>query len=373
MQRFLLYGHGGSYNHGGEAIVRATAAIIRGKYPLAHITLSSHYPEQDREYALAVDEIIAPDAGAWEKEKQAQDLEAKKELAVKMYAAALERITPGTVCLAVGGDNYCYPSWYRQAVFQERAAKVGAKSILWGASVEPGHISPGMAGALGTYTQIIARESITAGTLKRHGIESAVLPDPAFSLAPEARPLPDTFQPRRTVGINLSPLAVRLEREPGIAVGSMRALISHIAGTTALNIALIPHVVMPMDDDYQLLSGIYHDLPEGAKRRACLIDGKSTAGEYKYVISQCAFLVCARTHASIAAYSSGVPALVLGYSNKAAGIAHDLGVGEYVLDITRLERGSQLIEKFEQMRAQYPKEAGAVKPWEIAQAYARYI
>ena len=44
----------------------------------------------------------------------------------------------------------------------------------------------------------------------------------------------------------------------------------------------------------------------------------------KWVISQCSYFIGARTHATIAAYSTGVPTLVLGYSVKSEGIAQDI-------------------------------------------------
>ena len=61
MKKFLLYGHGGSYNHGAEAIIRTTVQLIREKYPNSNIILSSNFAEQDLEYGLdkIVDEIIA--------------------------------------------------------------------------------------------------------------------------------------------------------------------------------------------------------------------------------------------------------------------------------------------------------------------------
>ena len=52
--------------------------------------------------------------------------------------------------------------------------------------------------------------------------------------------------------------------------------------------------------------------------------GDAPCEELKGCISRCRFLVAARTHASIAAYSTGVPTLVAGYSVKARGIARDL-------------------------------------------------
>ena len=44
----------------------------------------------------------------------------------------------------------------------------------------------------------------------------------------------------------------------------------------------------------------------------------------KGIIAGCSFFVGSRTHATIAAYSSCVPTLVLGYSVKSRGIARDL-------------------------------------------------
>ena len=78
------------------------------------------------------------------------------------------------------------------------------------------------------------------------------------------------------------------------------------------------------------------------------VDPAYNAGQLKYVISKCRMLVAARTHASIAAYSSGVPALVLGYSVKARGIARDLFGSEdgLVVPAGELQSAEKLIEAF---------------------------
>ena len=62
----------------------------------------------------------------------------------------------------------------------------------------------------------------------------------------------------------------------------------------------------------------------------------------------------ARTHATIAAYSSCVPTLVVGYSVKARGIARDLFGTEdkYVLPVQKLARREELIEAFEWLKAE---------------------
>ena len=70
--------------------------------------------------------------------------------------------------------------------------------------------------------------------------------------------------------------------------------------------------------------------------------------ELKGYIARCRFFIGARTHSTIAAYSSGVPTLVLGYSVKSKGIAKDLfGTYEnYVLTVQQLKEYSELGRAF---------------------------
>ena len=65
----------------------------------------------------------------------------------------------------------------------------------------------------------------------------------------------------------------------------------------------------------------------------------------KGVISKCRFFIGARTHSTIAAYSSFVPTLVVGYSVKAKGIAKDLfGTYEnYVIPVQSFEDENRLL------------------------------
>ena len=73
----------------------------------------------------------------------------------------------------------------------------------------------------------------------------------------------------------------------------------------------------------------------------------------KGYIARCRFFVGARTHATIAAYSSCVPTLVIGYSVKARGIAKDLfGTEEnYVLPVQQLREPDQLTNAFHWLEA----------------------
>ena len=88
------------------------------------------------------------------------------------------------------------------------------------------------------------------------------------------------------------------------------------------------------------------------------------AEELKGYISRCRFMVVARTHASIAAYSTQVPTLVVGYSVKARGIAKDIfGTEEnYVLPVQSLQKEDDLTKGFkwlmdheDEIKAHYTK------------------
>ena len=75
--------------------------------------------------------------------------------------------------------------------------------------------------------------------------------------------------------------------------------------------------------------------------------------EYKGYIARMKFFIGARTHATIAAYSSGVPTMVLGYSVKSKGIAKDIFDEEkLVLGIDEISDAKKLIAKFEEMKTE---------------------
>lgn len=83
------------------------------------------------------------------------------------------------------------------------------------------------------------------------------------------------------------------------------------------------------------------------KDRICIVDDHNCM-QQKYIISQCSYFIGARTHATIAAYSTCVPTLVVGYSVKAKGIAKDLfGTYEnYVIPVQELKEQSDLLNSF---------------------------
>lgn len=323
----MVYGHGGSYNHGAEALVSTTIILLRQYSPNCRITLSTHFLEQDRQFSVDADEFISRNMAGDTNEQ--------------IYAETLKCITRDSICIHVGGDNYCYRNWQRYAMVHYKALEQGAVSILWSCSIDPEVIDEEMLMALKTHHLIAARESITYDALVRRGLSNVVkVSDIAFTLESQYV----EFNLLNYVAINISPLIVRKNPTVKNAVENFICFLLH---ETDLNIALIPHVLAQTDNDYEILSELY--IKAANSERIVLVSNNFSAGQYKYIISGARFGIFARTHATIAAYSSLVPTLALGYSTKSFGIASDLGMSDYAINIDSVTNEQGLIQAFQKL------------------------
>lgn len=346
-----LYAHGGSANHGCEALARSTIqSLEKGN----KFTLLSECPEEDLKYGL--NEIARIEFSRDPLPEGLQGLVYKLKMKFMhderiyyktIYRNAIRKSGNTDLAIAIGGDNYCYKGFAEQfGVLNDMFASHKVPCILWGCSIDPHRIDKHLIEYLNKYQLITARESITYKTLKKSGIKNLYLiPDTAFKLKKIERELPEGFSPTNTVGINLSPLISGYESNKGITFANYEHLIAFILQHTDLNIALIPHVVWSHNDDRTTLNKLYQQYKSSS--RIILLED-CNAMELKGYISRCRFLIAARTHASIAGYSTGVPTLVVGYSVKAVGIASDLfGTAQnYVLPVNALSREEELTEAF---------------------------
>lgn len=348
MMKIILYPHAGSANHGCEALVRSTCQLLKGN----EIQLLARYPEQDKVYGI--DQIC-------KLKKEIETFSYKSFSFLKAYIEyhffqnidAFETLTYRNlvsdlpdVALSFGGDNYCYSKPVYIYIMNRLLRKRGVRTILWGCSIEPSLIDEEMLTDLRGYDKIITRESLTYQALLDRGMSNVIcIPDPAFILKRKDLPLPSGFIENNTVGINVSPMIMSYEKNKGITFKNYRNLVQHIIDNTQMNVALIPHVVWKDNDDRQPLRLLYNEF-KGTGRIAMIED--CTAEELKGYIARCRFMIVARTHASIAAYSQKVPTLVVGYSVKALGIAQDLfGTSKnYVLPVQSLEKEFELLNHF---------------------------
>jgi polysaccharide pyruvyl transferase WcaK-like protein len=145
------------------------------------------------------------------------------------------------------------------------------------------------------------------------------------------------------IALNISPLVLRKDNDDKIIKKNVYNLISYILKNTSYNIFLVPHVVIHVDNDFEALSEIADEFNSS---RIWNVSSDLSASEYKYIISKCDLGVYARTHATIASYSSLVPTIAIGYSIKAQGIAKDLGMSKFVLPISEIIDETKLTTMF---------------------------
>jgi len=89
-------------------------------------------------------------------------------------------------------------------------------------------------------------------------------------------------------------------------------------------VLLVPHVFEPGNDDQAFMAQLLARIGAPADRLA-LLDGRDlSCMQLKQLISRLHVFIGARTHATIAAMSRGVPTLSIGYSVKARGINEEV-------------------------------------------------
>ncbi len=346
-----FYVHTGSGNHGCEAIVRASKKILD-----KDINLFSINPTQDKEYGIdkicTIIEDNTVNLKKYSLKRFVSSLQTKLTKSVDLNIRyrrenLLKHISSNDVCFSIGGDNYCYPGTDILASVNRNIKRKKSKMILWGCSVEPDLLKNNeIAKDIASYDLITARETISYNALKKVNPNTILVSDPAFVLDKVDLPLPEGWIEGNMVGINVSPLIMRSNKNSKMVLDAYRKLIEYIICQTSCNIALIPHVVWESNDDRISLSQLYQEFKN--TKRVIMIEDHNCM-ELKGYISRCRFFIGARTHATIAAYSTCVPTLVLGYSVKSRGIAKDLfGTSEnYVLPVQQLTHTDELANGFE--------------------------
>lgn len=349
MSKIVLYYHAGAANHGCEAIVRATKKILN-----EDMVLYSVCPEEDMCYGLEKLMTVCKDYNKKLKKPGFYYLWAYIAHHLRhddfryvclSHKDFFDDIKKGDVCLSIGGDNYCYAGRDILGYYNKRLHQKGAKTVLWGCSFDPDDMTPTIAEDLAGYDLIVARERISYNALKEVNSNTVLVPDSAFQLDKIELPLPPMWKENHTIGINVSPLATEYG-SGDMVMDNYRELIQWIISHTQEQILLIPHVVKSGNDDRTTLQVLYHEFADTG--RIMLLEDHNCM-ELKGYIARCRFFLGARTHATIAAYSTCVPTLVVGYSVKAKGIAQELfGTDEhYVLPVQDFKTKYDLKEGFQ--------------------------
>ncbi len=357
--RYAFYSHGGCENHGCEAIVRTLSAMIKKVHPESVIKLYTLNAKSDESGDLPnIDEseefnyIRSVSKTTAAQKIKLSLLSRKSQKLADEYFYSLSCKNPSLkeddIYISVGGDNYCYGDGHMAAAFNRELKKLGKKTVLWGCSIGEDDLSEDKIKDLKTFDLIVTRETLTFETLKKHGIDrnTVLYPDPAFTLDIDEKMGKDFEVKPNTLGFNISSL-VGTYSAKGISIEAISTdFLRYILDNSNKNILLIPHVTKDSDGDQLILSRIAEKLDSN---RVSVVSPTLTAAQYKSIISRCDMFIGARTHATIAAYSTCVPTLVIGYSVKSKGIAKDIfGTDNgLVIPVSEIDSADKLIKAYE--------------------------
>lgn len=350
MKKILIIVCSGTFNRGTEALVRGTVILLKEAFGDISVTLSSSTPKDDAKinvpYISSHIPRVPQDIKSKLKNRMWKFLTGKNECYFSQLVKCAQK---HDLVIVVGADNYdvAYGSFKALHVLNTSLKKkCRGKLFLYDCSLNKDSVTEQFIEEAKMFDAFSVREHQTLENLKGKYNEKNLyyFPDPAFIMPPQSVELPEYWKTNNMVGVNLSTLIVGSSYGSGLhdkLIGAYKYMMDKIMEETQFDIVLIPHVMKRKD------LAILEEIKELYKSngRVHLISNEDyKSPELKYIISNCRFFVGARTHATIAAYSSCVPTLVLGYSTKSIGIAKDLfGTEEgYVISVKDVKQKEDL-------------------------------
>ncbi|MEU9700258.1 polysaccharide pyruvyl transferase family protein [Streptomyces sp. NPDC047981] len=336
MPNILITGITSCESRGVEALARSLATALTAT-PDITVTVLTQTPDLDAE-ALAgsgadctADPFVV--SRSWATLRPVETEPHRRERAARLLKHA-------DLVLATGGDlhtsDYGVSTPYLAVL--DRAQKLGVPTAMVGQSVGP-FTDPAEQAAFtttaGRLDLLTVRETTTLAYLTgRLALpeEAVVLSaDPAFLLEPSG---PDrAVQLLAAAGLDAGQEYVCLAPSRGVTRYSPISDAQHLAALTRLadmlwRVRCRPLVFVPHchdsrehNDDRLLARQIAARLP-GVPVHVLDADGTG-AGDYKAVLGGAELVISERLHASIAALSSGTPAVALGHSPKFHGVLAD--------------------------------------------------
>lgn len=359
VKTFYLSGQRTFGNRGCEAIVRSTVGLLRSQFGDIQVLVPSvdteldqaQWPDAAEQGVRFVRAYLPPTARYWvQLQRLPVPLLKRAAWPFPMPAWLKQQLSGVDAVLAVGGDNYSLDYRIPSPIMglDKWAMDLGKPVILWGASVGPFDGEPGFIPAVKRHLSrmqfVAVRESASYRYLtEKLGLGNVVqMADPAFMLGREtvdfARFWPRC--PNGVLGVNISALIERYKRPDQDLRTEVAEFMRRAVRQYGLGILLVPHV-HPLRGSHEGGDAAYMaDLLERSRElgdSVTMMPQDLNAAQTKYVISQLRFFMGARTHATIAALSSGVPTVSIAYSVKARGINRDLfGNEDAVLPTTEL-------------------------------------
>lgn len=359
--KILLVGNGTRENRGCEAIAVTTLKMLLDNFDNVDIEYLSLDKTKD-EYLSKLfdieinnirdDNVSKPSIYsriACKLKLLTQTHLATKYFGLKPY---IDKLKNCDLILALGGDNYSddYGVPYYQWAIADSSKIYNKPFVIWGASVGPFNSKKSLTlakNSLKNVDLITAREDETVKYLNDINAASDIIRvcDSAFYLEKQKVELPKLNPNLETVGYNISPLFYKYTNNSSEEIIDISSkFIQNIS--KEFNVILIPHVFCKNNNDHEFMEKLTIKCPQ-----ANLIDAKYNCMELKYIISNCNYFVGARTHATIAAFSTSIPTLSLAYSMKALGLNEEIFKSkEFLLDSNDFS-SDNLINKFNYLRS----------------------
>lgn len=344
-----LTGVTGVWNRGVQALVETSVTEIRRLWPGATITVLTSDIERDRREVPSGVEAVRDARGYFSLPKALRPAAGHLLGAAGVVrrggdaAKTLKKLKDADIAIALGGDifssDYGSVSLKRHVATIEQAQAHGTPTVFLAQSIGPFANATDVAtmrGALGRSTLLTVRERLTQEYMAsafQLGPERAVLTaDVAFLLEPSPPERADAMLAH--LGLEAGKF-VAMSASQGITTFSTlggddahdRAWIEAIETvlkTTDHSVLIVPHVQSPRpgNDDSRIAFRLLERLNFHPRVKAAF--GPYTASDFKALIARSRYLVGERMHACIAALSSGVPLIAVGYSIKARGIMGDM-------------------------------------------------
>ncbi len=364
-----LYGIGGLYNFGCEAIVRGCCTYINRNYQNAEIIYySSNYlydSEVLQDIDITVKEIrVNPSIKFYKRavNKVCRKAQIPFQYIINNYHQILREID---IVFFIGGDILTLPKFAMQkkryfymnsmVEFGKKAVESGIPIVLYGASVGPFGTYPKAvkyyAENLKKYEKIICREFTTIKYLESIGVYNTEFePDPAFYVNAN-QDYSSNVSPR-FIGVNFSPLSLvqiygRYSEE---MIGEFSRILTRIYDRYHDDILLIPHVISKdiLDDDYRFQQALIRHLPKEYQNHIQMADHRGGFLKIKAQLPQCKIVVSSRMHCAINALHENVPTIFLSYSAKSKGMCNFIyGDEKWVIDIKQIDE--LLLDKMDEM------------------------
>ena len=353
--KFIFIGNGSHQNRGCEAITLGTIEILRNAFGVAVSFIDIPYVRPDipaPAWSTTIDHYqykptyIANrfNKGWWIRNALRFIPKLRRRyLAYVSDQFILPHIEETTAILSLGGDNYSldYGIPYLHVFHGKFAKKHETPFFIWGASVGPFEKKPDFAQTMFSHLQnevtgIFVREKRSYDYLKEKNVTNVqIMSDPAFVMEPEpvsTNQLGFEF-PKDAIGINLSPIMYRYCYQDNIVAWqkNARKIILTIRKHFDNPIVLIPHVTIGNhNNDHVFMESCLDGIKQGEDIFS--IDCRLNSPQTKWLISKLSCLIAARTHATIAAFSTCTPTVSLAYSVKAFGLNEMLfGHNDYVV------------------------------------------